>query len=96
MTRDKGPFSPAHPWPRAGWGALAVILGISLVLGFIVLSRYQQNGEPQSAAASALLPMSNRRARLSHRCARRRWLLGPAARSIRLLPATSRMAPSSR
>ena len=46
MTRDKGPFSLANPWPRAGWGALAVILGISLVLGFIVLSRYQQNGEP--------------------------------------------------
>ena len=40
------PFSLAHPWRRAGWGTLAVILGISLVLGFIVLSRYQQNGEP--------------------------------------------------
>ncbi len=46
MTRDKGPFSLANPWPRVGWGTLAVILGISLVLGFIVLSRYQQNGEP--------------------------------------------------
>ena len=52
MTRDKGPFSLAHPWRRAGWGALAVILGISLVLGFIVLSRYQQNGEPLGAWAA--------------------------------------------
>jgi cytochrome c553 len=40
------PFTLAHPWRRAGWGTLAVILVISLVLGFIVLSRYQQNGEP--------------------------------------------------
>ena len=44
MARDKGPFSLDNPWPRVGWGALAVILGISLVLGFVVLSRYQQNG----------------------------------------------------
>jgi cytochrome c553 len=46
------PFSLAHPWRRAGWGTLAVILGISLVLGFIVLSRYQQNGEPLGAWAA--------------------------------------------
>ena len=52
MTRDRGPFSLANPWPRAGWGTLAVILGISLVLGFIVLSRYQQNGEPLGAWAA--------------------------------------------
>ena len=25
MTRDKGPFSLAHHWRRAGWGALVVI-----------------------------------------------------------------------
>ena len=35
MTRDEGPFSLAHPWRRAAWATLAVILGISLVLGFI-------------------------------------------------------------
>jgi cytochrome c553 len=52
MTLGKGPFSLANPWPRAGWGTLAVILGISLVLGFIVLSRYQQNGEPLGAWAA--------------------------------------------
>jgi cytochrome c553 len=46
------PFSLAHPWRRAGWGALAVILVISLVLGFIVVSRYQQNGEPLGVWAS--------------------------------------------
>ena len=46
------PFSLANPWPRVGWGTLAVILGISLVLGFIVLSRYQQNGEPLGAWAA--------------------------------------------
>ena len=46
MTRGKGPFRLANPWPQVGWGALAVILAISLVLGFIVLSRYQQNAQP--------------------------------------------------
>jgi cytochrome c553 len=46
------PFSLAHPWRRAGWGALAVILVVSLVLGFIVLSRYQLNGEPLDVWAS--------------------------------------------
>ena len=52
MTRDKGPFRLANPWPQAGWQTLAVILAISLVLGFIVLSRYQQNGEPLGAWAA--------------------------------------------
>jgi cytochrome c553 len=52
MTLDKGPFRLANPWPQAGWGTLAVILGISLVLGFIVLSRYQQNGDPLGAWAA--------------------------------------------
>ena len=45
MTRAKGPFSHTNPWRRGAWATLAAILGISLVLGFIVLSRYQQNGE---------------------------------------------------
>jgi len=46
------PFSPAHPWRRGGWAALAVILVIALVLGFIVVSRYQQNSEPLGVWAS--------------------------------------------
>ena len=45
MVRHKGPFRLAIPWPRVAWLALAGILGISLVLGFLVLGRYQQNGE---------------------------------------------------
>jgi cytochrome c553 len=51
-VREKGPFSLAHPWERGGWQALAVILVIALVLGFIVVSRYQQNGEPLGLWAS--------------------------------------------
>jgi len=31
-------------WGRFGWGALAATLVVSGVLGFVVLSRYQQNG----------------------------------------------------
>jgi cytochrome c553 len=45
MVRHKGPFRLANPWPQVAWLALAAILGVSLVLGFLVLSRYQQNGE---------------------------------------------------
>ena len=41
-----GPFSLAHPWRRGAWRALAVTLVISLVLGFIVVSRYQLHSEP--------------------------------------------------
>jgi|SRR5271166_2825214 len=52
MARDKGPFRLANPWPRAGWGSLAAIVGISLVLGFIVLSRYQQNAPTLGAWAA--------------------------------------------
>ncbi|HTR16363.1 MAG TPA: c-type cytochrome [Acetobacteraceae bacterium] len=36
--------TPGNPWPRIGWGALAATLVISCILGFAVLSRYQQNG----------------------------------------------------
>ena len=45
-------FSPAHPWPRGAWRALVVVLVISFFLGFIVLSRYQQNSEPLGFLAS--------------------------------------------
>jgi cytochrome c553 len=33
----------ANPWPSIGWVSLAVLVGISVVLGFAVLSRYQLN-----------------------------------------------------
>ena len=49
-TRDRS-VSPI-PGRGSAWGTLAVIVGISLVLGFIVLSRYQQNGQPLGAWAA--------------------------------------------
>jgi cytochrome c553 len=45
MVRHKGPFQLANPWSQFAWLSLAAVLIISLVLGFLVLSRYQQNGE---------------------------------------------------
>jgi cytochrome c553 len=33
-----------NPWPRIGWWSAAALVGVSFVLGFIVLGRYQQNG----------------------------------------------------
>ena len=46
MARDKGVFRLSNPWPRFAWLAGAVIVGISLALGFLVLDRYQQNDPP--------------------------------------------------
>ena len=43
MARDKGPFRLTYPWSRTGWRSLAALVGIALVLGFIVLGRYQLN-----------------------------------------------------
>jgi cytochrome c553 len=43
MARDKGAFKLSNPWPRFAWLTWAVIVGISLVLGFLLLDRYQQN-----------------------------------------------------
>ena len=43
MVREKDQFELLNP--QFVWLALAAILGVSLVLGFLVLSRYQQNGE---------------------------------------------------
>ena len=33
-----------NPWPRIGWWSAAALVGVSFVLGFVVLGRYQQNG----------------------------------------------------
>jgi hypothetical protein len=44
MNKDTGPFRLANSWPRIAWGSLAAVVGISVVLGFVILSRYQQNG----------------------------------------------------
>ena len=40
---DQGAFKLENPWPRIGWASLAGLIVISAVLGFAVLSRYQQN-----------------------------------------------------
>jgi len=44
MARDRGPFKLDSPWPRIAWWSTAGLLAISVVLGFIVLGREQQNG----------------------------------------------------
>src|SRR5262249_45265353 len=46
MTRNQGAFKLDHPWPLIGWTSFAVIVVASSLLGFVVLSRYQQNEEP--------------------------------------------------
>jgi cytochrome c553 len=43
MARDQGALKLDNPWPRIGWTSLAGLIVISAVLGFVVLSRYQQN-----------------------------------------------------
>jgi cytochrome c553 len=42
MARDQGAFKVDNPWPRIGWASLSGLIVISAVLGFVVLSRYQQ------------------------------------------------------
>jgi len=44
MARDRGPFKLDVPWPRIAWWSTAGLLAISVILGFIVLGREQQNG----------------------------------------------------
>ena len=44
MARDRGPFKLDNPWPRIAWWSTAGLLAISLILGFVVLGREQQNG----------------------------------------------------
>jgi cytochrome c553 len=34
----------SDPWPLIGWSSLVVIVAIAGILGFLLLSRYQQNG----------------------------------------------------
>jgi cytochrome c553 len=45
MARSQGAFRLDNPWPRIGWISFAVIIITSSLLGFVVLSRYQQNGD---------------------------------------------------
>jgi cytochrome c553 len=43
MAQDQATFEPNNPWPKIGWGLVAGIAVVSVVIGFGVLSRYQQN-----------------------------------------------------
>jgi cytochrome c553 len=44
MSGAHGSFRLPNPWPTIGWGMLAGVVAVSAVLGFGVLSRYQENG----------------------------------------------------
>jgi cytochrome c553 len=46
MTHDQGALKRDYPWPKIGWISFAVIMVVSSLLGFVVLSRYQQNDAP--------------------------------------------------
>jgi cytochrome c553 len=45
MVRHQGPLRLDNSWSRIGWISFAVIVFTSSLLGFVVLSRYQENGE---------------------------------------------------
>lgn len=44
MRPDQGTFKHNNPWPRIAWWSAALLVSVSVVLGFVVLGRYQQNG----------------------------------------------------
>jgi cytochrome c553 len=45
MAGHQGPFKLDNPWPpRIGWWSATALVSVPVVLGFIVLARYQQNG----------------------------------------------------
>jgi cytochrome c553 len=46
MAHDPGALRPDYPWSQIGWVSFAVIMVVSSLLGFVVLSRQQLNGEP--------------------------------------------------
>jgi cytochrome c553 len=52
MVRERGPFKLANPWPRIAWWFTAAMLAISIVVGFVVLGREQQNQSPLGAWAA--------------------------------------------
>jgi cytochrome c553 len=45
MAREQRPFRLDDPWPRIGWWSAAALVSVSVVLGFVVLGRYQQDGQ---------------------------------------------------
>jgi hypothetical protein len=57
MARDQGDFRLHNPWPKIAWGVAAGVVVASAVLGFGVLSRYQQNG-PTPATVEGVASVS--------------------------------------
>jgi cytochrome c553 len=52
MARDHGPLELDNPWPRIGWWSVTALLGVSVVLGFVLLAQFQQNGPALSTWAA--------------------------------------------
>jgi len=46
VSLDRGPFRLESPWPSVSWWGVAALVGVCFLLGFVVLSRYQQSGPP--------------------------------------------------
>ncbi len=46
MAAGERPSQSNNPWPRRGWLTAVTVSSVSLVLGLLILSRYQQNGPP--------------------------------------------------
>src|SRR5262245_23686358 len=46
MTHDPAALKTDYPWTQIGWISFAVIMVVSSLLGFVVLSRLQLNSEP--------------------------------------------------
>jgi cytochrome c553 len=44
MVPESTRLKSRDPWPRIAWGSMAVVFLVSFLIGFFVLSRYQQNG----------------------------------------------------
>ncbi len=53
MDRDQGGIERDNPWPRIGWSSAAALLVVSVLLGFVILPRYEQN-EPSLDTWSAI------------------------------------------
>src|SRR6516225_3462448 len=95
MVRNQGALKLNNPWSRIGWVSFAAIVLASSLLGFVVLSRYQANGEPLDLwnAVWASPPTPAPRGARSPRCTLRRTLLGRRPRSIRFAPAMRSVGP---
>jgi hypothetical protein len=99
MAREQGAFRLHNPWPKIAWGMVALLVVVSTVLGFGVVSRYQQNG-PTLDLWNAICRGLGLSADIAPRrnqyplCARLLGSLGPAVRLTKLPPVIHSMAPS--